>query len=345
MFFQGQLASTITLPQVLADITGILTGTITSAAGLSVSFTPGSSFTNTLAPGWSVFDADAGAVINTITPRVIRAPLKGSATLYKHVLITSITAGQLQFNGFETWDTTTNSGTFPIVAVPVGSSWQSWTPAVNQLITISASADHFYIAAGTNDITPNTFILVAEYSRDDPWNTLANGYHAWIQSGVFNATANATTANSAITRAYNPSAPGDVSPILFGGSASSLVWATVSADFGLSSTTPVTPASGGGAMGASISTQVNLAGIAGADANKAAARYLYSMGVRQMSPTNNASHQGVFLGGSITSVSGVLAFLAQSAAIGGDIIAIGADNYYVGRVPAFTSALIAIKKV
>ncbi len=89
MFFVGQLnASSISLPNIFTDIVNILTGATTTTGALSASFIAANcKFNNTVAPGWTNYDAAAAGATNSITPCVIRSAYSDDGTKYKIKII------------------------------------------------------------------------------------------------------------------------------------------------------------------------------------------------------------------------------------------------------------------
>lgn len=225
MFALLRTSAGMTMPQITADIIGLLTGTITTTAGLSASCDAVNSKVVSIDPaGWTVADALAGAVANTIQPKVIQSPWADSATDFKNILISSPFVNQLVFNGFHTWNPTTHTGTLPHVLAPVSASWQTLNPVAGEYILISASASHFLIVNyGTTALTAfptinqgtSQTVACFEYSRDDAWSTVANGYPSWCTVGDY-LTSNVTTiSNGCISKMFNPGTMLDVNQPLF----------------------------------------------------------------------------------------------------------------------------------
>jgi hypothetical protein len=252
------------------------------------------------------------------------------------VYIASISATQLVFNGWETWNSGTHTGTFPMKTTPVASSWQaldlSSTFNGGKLI-ISASANHFYIQVYTNANAPGSFIFFSEYTRDDPWNTVANGYPAWLQSGNYsNSTVNITLDNISLLRVLNTATLTDSAS---GG-------AVMNADMigCLGGTT--NNAIQGTAANIVPTTTVNQPGteVQGADASKVAAKYLYPLHVRQQ---NNAIVTGVLLGGDLTAKNDSVYMAQYGVGTDNDVLTVGSDSYLLVSPPRTPTARIALK--
>ena len=85
---------------------------------------------------------------------------------------------------------------------------------------ISASQAHLFVASYYNITNPifNNYFFLTEFSRDDPWNIVSNGYPAWLwegaanTSGIYNANTFASNGHTgAIARLYSPAANSDIS--------------------------------------------------------------------------------------------------------------------------------------
>jgi|GEM_PF-3154277 len=338
MLAQLTFSGTINLAQVFADIIGVLTGSITTPAGLSASFNAGSSsIVSTVAPGWTMHDNAAAAAANGVTPAVIHAPWSDDGTKYKNVYISALNTTQLTFNGWETWNSGTHAGTFPMKTTPVISSWQSIdltsaTYAGGKLI-ISASSKHIYIQVYTSANVPGPWTFFSEYTRDDPWNTVANGYPSWMQSGNYsNSAVNITLDNIAIPRALITTTLADTAS---GG-------AVMNAD--------MTGVLGGTTNNSAQATACNIVPptsstppgveVQGADASKNAAKYLYPLHMRQQA---NSVVAGVLLGGDLSAKNDSVYLAQYGIGADNDTLTVGSDSYLLVSPPRTPTARIALK--
>ncbi|MBF0424828.1 MAG: hypothetical protein HQL66_03295 [Magnetococcales bacterium] len=116
----------------MADIVGLLTGTITATSGLSSSADKtNSQIITTVAAGWTVHDASAAT-----NKKVLKAALADSG--YKYLGIDLNTTGKLILGVYETWDATGHSAG--------NTSWQSDDGSVYQPVNL-ANGGTIYIHA------------------------------------------------------------------------------------------------------------------------------------------------------------------------------------------------------
>ena len=213
-------------------IVDVITGVITSNTQLNVStFIPAASYIiNTDPPGWTEVDSQANSagtnwVLSGCAPVVIAAPWTDAANvqtqqkfLYlaatnstnSNIIIqtwpidyyVSNTSGKFYYNAF-------NSNSNPSTSLLVNNtnrantdlvSFMSGAVSQNGFTTIiSASQAHLLVATYTNLTSPflNNYFFCSEYSRDDPWNTVGNGYPSWFidVSSNNNGWASSTTTN------------------------------------------------------------------------------------------------------------------------------------------------------
>ena len=350
MFFQGMMvgSGTISLANFQADIIGLLTGTITSPSQLSSNFLPGAVFNNTVAAGWELHDNAAGAAANGVTPKVIRAPYSDDPTKFKNVFINSSAAGKLGFNGYETWDSATHIGTNPMQAVLAAVSFQSLfsgiasAPATTpSMFTISSSINHIYISLSSALISSATAcVYFSEYTRDDPWNTVANGYPSWLQSGFYpnleyvnyawNTVFNGFTA---IPRVFDPSINTDKTSVLISGVTTPSI---ILCPNGQLTQATAFISNGGGSFGSSISCPILGANYLGGDPIKASTKYLFDIALRMSSPSPTIG--GAFLGGNCSAIAPHVFYTANNAVLG-DTIVMNNKKYQISGV---SSARLAI---
>lgn len=191
----------------LNDVISVITGSITSANNLSNTIfnTSLSSIVTTVPAGWESYSNTAGATVGNTQPRVIRAPVSDYPSKYKYIWVGSMqlnanNAPHMYWIHGEDWDNGTNTGNNFAVAIPTTTNGvQTWynTPSLYgggalasaPLITIiSSSANHLFICnvPTTVDSPINSYVYLTEYTRDDPWNTVSNGYTNWIMVGHSN---------------------------------------------------------------------------------------------------------------------------------------------------------------
>ena len=353
MYFTGVLGPAPTLAQLHADLIAILTGSATSQAGLTAF--SASSFVNTVPPGWTVHDNAAGALTNGVVAKVIKAPLSDDGTKFKYVELDTLTASILYFNGYETWDAIGHTGTNPIQVTPVNNSFQAFSLIANQQITIVATANGFYIQGSTNLLSAATqWQLFAEFTRDDPWNTVSNGYPSWLQSGGYNSVA--SYINGGQCRAFNPATGNDA--VSFKHSASTLNDSVNSAGCSIvPNGCTLNPALMGTYWYTTMGAHLGVTGVGGmnhmfphtattsigADSAKSAAKYLYELSLRQITPGNSYT-TGVFLGGNISAKFPQIFFVPHMAGAVGDSLYVGASEYLLAGNYKDGYVRLALKK-
>jgi hypothetical protein len=198
MFFLGRLATSgLNMNTLQGDILGLLNGSITTVAGLSANFVQATSRMNTtVAAGWTTFDAAAGTAANGVTPKVMSSAWSDDPTKFKYLRFSSdASTVTVSIRGYETWNSTTHAGTNPHdTAAPAVNNWGTLAITADRHMLISASANHFFIMTTTDNSTFASiqYYFTSEYTRDDEWNTVANGYPAWFSCGC--AASTATTA-------------------------------------------------------------------------------------------------------------------------------------------------------
>lgn len=208
----------------------VITGAISNTSQLdSTLFSQGSSAINsTVAPGWSTYISSANAagssyILSGCAPRVIRAPWSDDGNQYKY-LWTGVTHSTNTYNQIyvypaESWNTSTKVGgnvfSTPATTSQTTQLWNSFVqydtnPGTTGTVTIvSASPNHLFV--GYNKIGTayfNNYFFLSEYTRDDPWNTVGNGYPSWFSMGQFyggsyQASGNTGYSSGTITRGLN----------------------------------------------------------------------------------------------------------------------------------------------
>ena len=321
MFFLGLTSATITQQQVLNDIVGVLTGSITTTAGLSASFVSSSStLISTIAPGWSLYDSTAGAVAFTVQPVVIRSAWSDSASNYKNLFLTSPASGYLSINGYHTWNSGTHTGTLPTGNGVVG-TWGTTTITANSYIMVNSSANHILITTFTNNIfTQNNTMGLFEFTRDDPWNTVANGYPSWFIVSDNNGGSSLAYSQIAIPKIYNTSNGTDITPLLgVAGGGPFIVPSTVS----FSGNTPPNM------CGFSASSTLDFYYTSqGCDATKATTSFAQPFSIRSSSSIP-------FEGGS-TAATQSSVYLFRNMWNGGDTVVVNSTTYFVVKAGSRT---------
>lgn len=199
------------------NLIGVITGTITSNSGLdATTFNQAASQVNTtVSAGWTNIDPQANTPANTYilsgcAPVVIQAPWTDSGSNYKTLWIGQINSVNSTFNivalPAENWSNTTKTSTniylAPNTVFSAGANNSSfarnWFDVISPMSStytqqgtvtiVSASQAHLFVASyqnltGTNF---NNYFYVSEYSRDDPWSTVSNGYPSWMAEGTSN---------------------------------------------------------------------------------------------------------------------------------------------------------------
>jgi hypothetical protein len=235
------------------SLISLITGTLTANTDLNPStFNQSASYIiNTVAPGWSVVDSQANLVgYSTVLPGrppvVIAAPWTDSPDYAKYLWITPSHSSNTVLNiaaiPSEGWYSNVKSfganGTIaPLATIATqysnttggngnnASFFRGWNdiigPMGNDLSTngtvtiVSASQSHLLVVSYRNltGTSFNNYFFLSEDSRDDPWNTVGNGYPSWYVEGasntagqVFNAERSSLATNAHggyVARMYN----------------------------------------------------------------------------------------------------------------------------------------------
>lgn len=190
MYAKLQYTGAHLIADVFYDAIQVLTGetnvnNLTGAAGSPDSvLDTGESFidvSNSVA-GWTLWDDDAGGAgsPSPFDDVVLRAPHATAPTIYKYARLT-ISSNRIQIRGYETWDNSAHSGTNQTQHSSNYLLDNNNDVSDTTAYHLSASARHMMgIAyygglAFTEPVDP-----LYEFTRDDAWNTPANGYPAWV---------------------------------------------------------------------------------------------------------------------------------------------------------------------
>lgn len=179
MYAKYEYNASATQANVLADIVKIFTGE-TNVNNLSASCNKTlTTITATIPAGWTVFDAAASA-----TSQVIRASYVDSGSSYKYVELKATSTSSFDVFGYESWNATTHVGTNKTGNT---SSPQPWTTSTNGRFLLFASA-RFLAVVGEYSTTYGSgsykgMTVVAEFSREQPWNDGTYPSFALILSG------------------------------------------------------------------------------------------------------------------------------------------------------------------
>ena len=193
----------------------VITGSITSNSQLDTStFIQGASYiVNTTPSGWSLVDSQANSpgtswVLPGCAPVVVAAPWTDASNtqtqqkfLYlaatnfnnNNIIVTGVpidyyssnSSGKYYYNALNSnaspsstlLANTTTRTQYDVV------SFMSPPSSTNGFVTIvSATSAHLLIATYTGYLQNgfNNYYFLSEYSRDDPWNTIGNGYPSWF---------------------------------------------------------------------------------------------------------------------------------------------------------------------
>lgn len=227
MYAKLVMKTTATSNGLFNNLIGVITGTISNTSSLdSNTFdTSLSTIINTVSPGWEVWDSQASTgAIGNVVPQVIRSAWSDSNNYHKYLWVgnmsgdtnaAAVTANVwLNWLPAEGWDTSTNTGNNILVTAYTtrngNSNWYAvpgytTNTTVPLTIIVSASQTHLLIYTANTTASPayKGHIFLSEYTRDDAWNTVNNGYPAWYMEGqtsVNAATVFITNSNGTIPR-------------------------------------------------------------------------------------------------------------------------------------------------
>lgn len=220
----------------------VITGSITSNTQLDpVTFIPAASYiVNTVPSNWTVVDSQANSsgtnwILPGCAPVVIASPWSDAAntlTQQKFLYVgptnsvntnliiqswpmeyyVSNSTGKFYYNSY-------NSNSNPATSLSTNTTSRSNTDIIsfttpnlstNGTITIVSASPAHLLVVNYSSLTGafNNYFFLSEYSRDDPWNTVGNGYPSWFFESNSNTSgwaASTTTAINAggLTRTFN----------------------------------------------------------------------------------------------------------------------------------------------
>jgi hypothetical protein len=173
MYLKYTYAAGSTAENIVADILKVITGT-TDKTLLSANCVQASTeIISTTPAGWALFDN-----VNALNP-VISAPCADGVTT-KYVQITGSTT-QIYLKGYESWNATTHVGT--------NLCYNSNSSSSGYVSINATSGGVFYLfssarsIAAWSSLSTNVFQMIMEHTRDDPWDTAANGQPCWGYAG------------------------------------------------------------------------------------------------------------------------------------------------------------------
>ncbi len=179
MFAKYVYTAGATAANILSDLAAILTGE-TDTANLSVSCDkPNSSILATIPAGWTLHDAAAGT-----NARALKAPLADNASAFKFVILDLNTAGYIQTKVYETWDTTSHTGTNLAYGSNVTTASQQFSTTLAGTVYLFASARFLLLFSTVNAVWGSSTNSGAsgclERSRACPWDTPAAGWPPFV---------------------------------------------------------------------------------------------------------------------------------------------------------------------
>ncbi|MEO5330556.1 MAG: LamG domain-containing protein [Magnetococcus sp. YQC-5] len=174
-----QYQSGATAANILADLVAILTGE-TNVANLSASCNKATTtIMATIPAGWVLHDATAGT-----NARCIKSPLADDVSTFKYVVIDTNVAGFILTKIFETWNTTTHTGTNICFNSDVTTACQRVSTILAGEINIFASARFLLLASlyngqwgSSSNAGPSGCF---ERTRACPWDTVAAGWPPFV---------------------------------------------------------------------------------------------------------------------------------------------------------------------
>jgi len=200
-----------TAADLLADVVAILTGTTdVNSLGTKCDKTNTIIYNDYCNAGWEVYDAAAGT-----NAQCLRAVVNDDASTYKYVVIDTNSAGYIMTKLYETWNSSTHTGTNIAYGSTTSSYSQRTLVASGARLDISASARHIFMFSLQSGVygaaSNNTPTGVFERTRLSPWDTVANAYVpvGFMQSAtvvneckVLGATGSDLTSSSAACSPY-----------------------------------------------------------------------------------------------------------------------------------------------
>lgn len=207
-----------------SSLIDVITGTITANTQLNVTtFDQSLSYIiSAVSTNWTVVDAQANTPGNTYVlsgapPKVIASPWSDSSSFSKYLWLSPRSSVNTNFDiaaiPMLGWNSTTktpnsmlvanlavfqaNNTTFPGNNVSGLRNFYDLVSQMSNTFTttgtttiVSASNTHLFVASykGTGSPVFNNYLYLTEYTRDDPWNTVANEYPSWLIEGASNST-------------------------------------------------------------------------------------------------------------------------------------------------------------
>lgn len=346
MFSVYKVAASFTTAQVQADLVGLLTGTITNVANCSASCNSGaSSLIRTVLPDWEMHDAAAGS-----GAVVLKSQWTDDETKFKYIKL-SVSGSAIRVDGFQGWNSTTHAGTDQVNLV--AAQWNLAQINASGFIIISASKAHLGLWAYNVNFSStlgqgHSWVLLSEYTRDDPWNTVAAGYPSWLMTG-----ANLVSAYSSyvggVMDVYSGGATARVYNITTGQDVANFSWYTLNAPtayamylrpYSVLQTPIASPAPYDlpNMMGNSL-------GYAAVDANKAPATFIYPISLVKGNDTTRLN--SLFLGGNMSSKSNMVFMTKIGRGNNLDEIQLGSDLFSLVTCYGYNGygATLALRKV
>lgn len=165
---------------ILADIVAMATGE-TNVNNLSASCDKiNTVITSTVAAGWTLHDASAAT-----NGKTIKSPLADDAATYKYCQINTNTASSIYLLLYETWDASAHTGTYQAYSstqypqqfsTSGGTLYIEITPRMIMIHSLYATTWGSSSYAGGS--------LIAERSRDCPWDTVSAGWPPYISTNL-----------------------------------------------------------------------------------------------------------------------------------------------------------------
>ena len=161
------------------DATTITINESYSASGVTAIVTTFEIYTDWAVAGWSLYDSSAGT-----NKKCIRAQYIDDASNYKYITIDTNTSNRILFGGYESWNNTSHTGSNLMQFSGSASYDQRVNLSSGGYLYISASARHLYLNSYQSGVWggawSNNCTFYCEHTRDSGWDTVANGYPAWV---------------------------------------------------------------------------------------------------------------------------------------------------------------------
>jgi hypothetical protein len=222
-------ATTVSANVYFNTLLDVITGVITSSSSLDSGLfdTTSSTIINTVPTTWETYDSAANTsalILSGCMPRVIRSPWTDSNTNHKYVHVGQINSTNtnpiIEFLHAEGWNSSTNVANnivaTPNTATATATRWYrpiNLTNPTSGFVTIISASDSHLFVWNSSSLTGafNGYIFLSEFSRDDAFNSVTNGYPSWFMEGADSTTldypgSNISSSNhtGGITRIYDP---------------------------------------------------------------------------------------------------------------------------------------------